>query len=83
MKGEMQLITVGPFRKEGSTEPTQIVIQHDANDVRRVQVSFWVSGDEYCISSNVVECSVKGAELAVELLTALFSDPVKDNSAGS
>jgi hypothetical protein len=63
---------VGPFTREGSSEPTIIRVQTNTDEVRRIQVSFAVSGDEYWITSNTIECSVKNAQLVIEALSLLF-----------
>jgi len=68
---------------QGMGDWGRIVVSELPGGVRVVQGFFSVNGEEYVINTNVVQTSVKGAELAVEILTLLFQKPGGNVNQGS
>ncbi len=60
---------------QGMNDTLSIEVTELSPDVRLVQITMSVNGQEYYISSNAVQTSPKGAEIAVELLQLLFRQP--------
>jgi hypothetical protein len=59
--------------KDGAIESRHVIhVLEPSPGVRKIQVSLDVNDGEYVLTSHALETSIKGAELAIELIRLLF-----------